>query len=188
MSPLPAALAVLMTLAGVALLYAAWQGRLANRPPAVAAGWSLMGLAFLPWIAAGGMEFGLVLGSVVPGCAAWVFVALQVRRPARSANGRAGSVATLPMSGFTFPGLPDVTRHLWRFVLVVPLAGIAATLISIAFAGLLPWSDLNRWALIVLLMPALWGIFAAWLCSAGRWQVPAGTLLIGALLCAVFLL
>lgn len=160
-------LAALMTLAGAGLLYAAWLGRMWNGAVAVAGGWLILLMALAPWVQALGVEFGVVVGLLAPSLAAWVWVTWQGRQrgePARSDQ--------RPWQTGRWPGAGAAGRQVVRFMVVVPAAGLAATWITITMGSLLPWSEMSRLAAIVILMPVVWGLLAAWLVSATRWQRP----------------
>lgn len=178
--------ALALTAAGVAVLYAVWRGRLAARGGWRLLGWGALAAALVPWTSALGLEFGVTAALLMPPVAAWAFVFLSPgstkrrRRTRAEEPGPASSPDGGPARGRALRWL----RHGLLFVLAVPGAGAAATAASIALVWLLPWTEPNRIALVIFLMPVLWGAAAAWLCADDRLARPLSVVAGGGLLSA----
>ncbi len=81
------------------------------------------------------------------------------RRPART-GGHVPSAVTL-------------ARGVLRFIVAIPVAGAASVLASIAASSALPWKEVDRIALVIFVMPALWGVAAVWAAADSRILRPA---------------
>lgn len=173
-------MAVLAAACGVGALYGSWSRRL--RPAWVVnlIGWSLLTLSLVLWIRTAGAEYGPVFAILVLPVAAWLAVLsnTRVREPVQVRQ-----QASLPAR----PELPAVIRHGALFVGAVPLAAIVSALLALAIVDLLPVHVVNKMALGVLAMPALWGLLAWWMCADPRPLRPAAALILGGVLCSLFL-
>lgn len=177
--------AALLTLGGTGLLHASWRSVLpGHRGRLVLCGWLLLLLALMLWIEATGPEFGTVAGLTVPALSAWLLAGstAETREPKRARARHAGKESSaLDAAG------SDWRHHLLLFVLAVPFAALAASVISVALAELLPWSELNRTALVGFVMPPLWGLLACWLCATTQLLRCVILLLVAATASALYL-
>lgn len=165
--------AMLTTAAGVGLLYLSWCSNTAVFPWSRIGGWLLLFVAMVLWMAAGGIEAGMVIGVCLPGILALLLVvwhqqAEPVKRGRRNKEGGAEKSVLARQSGSQTPGTAVVTRNVAMFLLTVPFAAMTTVLVMMAVSMLLPWSELSRIVLLVIAAPALWGVMAAWLCSDDR--------------------
>ncbi|GAA0729451.1 hypothetical protein [Sphingomonas japonica] len=172
---LAAGLAILLGLGGGYALFAAWRRR--GGWGLVALGWALLLAATLASVAAAGPEFGIAYALLGLSAIGTVFVGWGMEtRPARRA----------PVERDRLPGDgADWRGALARFLLAVPLAGIAAALASVMVTGWLPGENADRHALAILGMPVVWGAAAWWVLADARpWRaasVLTGTAAVAAL-------
>jgi hypothetical protein len=165
-------------LLGVGILHACWRRWLAPRWLAVPAGGALVLLSPRFWVRFGGVELGTAYAALSTALLAWLFVAMsvQVRDPKERRE--------LPRRTAPKLSSPALARALSRFAVVVPLAGTASLLASIAFSTILPWAEADRNALAIFLTPALWGVSAVWAAADQKLRRPAialgGCALLGA--------
>jgi hypothetical protein len=166
------AAALLAALAGVALLYGAWQRRVPRRWLLVPAGWALLFVSGWFWTAGTGAELGITLVLLATSLVAWLFV--WGNRQHRKRRAREDSP-------------PKVTEgrtlidHVLLFVLVVPLAAVASALVSVAASLALPVSEVNAMVAVLVVMPMLWGAAAWWSVADPRTARPATAMVLGAL-------
>jgi hypothetical protein len=175
-----ASMAVFLGAGGVALLYASWRTLLRRKRLAVMAGWSLIAVSFWCWNRSVGAEFGAVIAAMQLSIVAWFFV--LGNRHIRRSIGR-----TQEPVGLNLPRFRSILHHSGRFLVAVPLAASAATMLVLAAAAVLPWADVNRLAFAVLAIPAIWGVLAYWACLETRLLRPALGLVVGGALGAVVL-
>ena len=157
---------------GVGLLYASWRRRVRHKLPALWTAWLLVVASAVLWGRAAGREFGPVIAMLVLPLIAWVFVAAN--HHARGNNGRAQEPARLNL-----PRLRAVGRHAAIFLVSVPLAAAASTLLVLGSTVYLPWAEVDRLALAVLLIPFVWGLFSFWATADARLARPAIGLAVG---------
>jgi hypothetical protein len=172
--------AILSCICGAALLYASWRGRLRPKRLAVTGGWLLIAVSLALWIRAVGAEFGTAIAAMQLSIVAWTLV--MANRHIRRSIGRRQEP-----SGLNLPRFQSVLHHSGRFLVAVPLAACSGTLLALAAVALLPWSEVDRLALAVLLVPLIWGALAYWACLERRLLPPALGLLAGGALGAVVL-
>jgi hypothetical protein len=175
-----ASAAILSGVGGAALLYASWRGRLQPKRLAVTGGWLLIAVSVGFWIRAVGAEFGIAIAAMQLSIVAWTLV--MANRHIRRSIGRRQEP-----SGLDLPRFQSVVHHSGRFLLAVPLAAGSGTLLVLAAVALLPWSEVDRLALAVLLVPLIWGVLAYWACLERRLARPALGLLAGGALGALVL-
>lgn len=157
-------LAGLTCLSGVALLLASWRRWLPLRAWAKTGGWMLIVASAALWMQASGWEFGALYALLTLPLLAWLLIVWQAERrtnaepePMRFALGR--------------PGWPALARQLLLLVMAGPIAGIVSSLLCSALIALLPWQETDRLALLVLLMPVVWGLLLCWCCvDPRRWR------------------
>lgn len=172
--------AVLAAAVGIALLYAAWRKQISGTPLLLWIAWLLIGASILLWSAATGPEFGPVIALLVMPLVAWCFVAANRHIRTSRSPLQEPSAMNLPRAG-------AVARHTAIFLVAVPLAAGAATLMVLGGSALLPWREVDRLALAVLLIPVVWGLFSYWATADVRLARPAIGLAIGGSLGAVLL-
>jgi hypothetical protein len=158
--------AVFTGASGVVLLYASWRKRLRPKRLVVPCGWSLIAISFWFWIRFAGAEFGTVIAAMQLSIVAWIFV--LTNRHMRRSNGRQQEPVAMNL-----PRFQAILHHSSRFLIAVPLAAGAGTMLVLAASILLPWSDANRLAFAVLVMPLMWGVLAYWACLDTRLLRPA---------------
>jgi hypothetical protein len=149
-------LALAITIAGVALLYASWRRLARDQRFVVPAAWLLLGFGASLWIRISGAEFGLAYSFIAMAFAAWSFVA--VGRETRRSTGRRAQPR--------FPGAranrAEIRRIVARAFVAVPLAGAASVLVSVVCVAGLPWGTANRYVFAILVAPIIWAVAAAW--------------------------
>lgn len=157
---------------GVALLHASWRQRFRRKTVVRLIAWLLVATSIGLWGFAAGPEFGPVIALLVLPMVAWVFVA--VNGHVRSNNGRAQEPARLEL-----PRLRAIGRHAAILFVAVPLAACASTLLVLGGTLYLPWQEVDRLALAVLLIPFVWGLFSFWATADPRLARPAAGLAVG---------
>ncbi len=166
------AAALLTAAAGVALLYGAWQSRVPRRRLPVPAGWALLFASGWLWVAGTGTEFGITLLLLTTSLVAWLFVWRNRQHRERRAREDAPPKVTEGRS---------LAEHALLFVLVVPLAAVAAAMVSVALSLALPVSEVNAMVIVLVVMPVLWGAGAWWAAADPRMARPAAAMALGAL-------
>jgi len=166
-----AILASATTLMSISLIYSSWRRWLNPRLLVNLVGWLLLGGSAWLWAQAAGWEFGAVYFIAALPLAAWLFTALQ-------GTWRARNSSPAHTQKLTVPAWPTLARHFGLALLVLPIAGLASALLSLVLTSLLPWQEINRLALITLLMPMLWGLFMFWCCADQKVMRPATTIIV----------
>lgn len=141
--------------AGLALLFGSWRGRIGSRWLPVPVGWLLLLLSAWFWVAGAGVEFGVSLALLVPSGVAWLFVAGNWQRRTRRKRRDAGPPKPVA-------DRRSLSRHALLFLLVVPLAAVASTLLAVALSLALPTAEINAMVTVLAVMPVLWGCAAYW--------------------------
>lgn len=170
-------LAVIAALAGLALLFGAWRRRIAPRRLAVSGGWALLVLSGAFWVAGTGAEFGISLVLLATSAVAWLFVAANRQQRERRDRGE-------PSPPKPVAERRSLARHLILFLLVVPLAAVASTLVSVALSMALPVPTVDAMVAVLVLVPILWGCAAYWTLADSRLVRPAAAMLLGAVVSA----
>lgn len=165
---------------GVALLYASWRKRVRRKTPVLWTAWLFVAASVLFWVRVAGGELGPVIAMLVLPVIAWTFVAAN--RHVRGNPGRRQEPARLDL-----PGLRAVGRHAAIFLVSVPLAASASTLLVLGGTAYLPWKEVDRLALAVLLIPFVWGLFSFWATADPRLSRPALSLAVGGSLGGILL-
>ncbi len=137
-----------------------------GRRPAVAAGWLLLAISTVFWGLAAGAEFGIPYALLFVPLLAWIAVLINLEVRFKKHKEQAAGTIVWPR-GHT------ITQNLLLFLMSVPLAAVAATLVSVTLVRLLPWQELNQFVLAAFLMPVLWGCAAYWVCADSRMLRPA---------------
>lgn len=171
--------AFLLTLAGVAIIYAAWKGR--ERSVArLGAGWSCVAAGFPLWSRSAGVDVGPAIGVVVLTFVALVFVLANGQWSTRS-NGtrirRARSEA--PIS--PLDASPSTDPHRIRLTIMRVIAGgplafaasCAAALLTVAYFDT---PEADRIVIAACLMLFLWSVSLVWVCATRKWMQPVTTL------------
>ena len=153
---LMAAIALTLSVAGIACLRHAWAHRTKIRPYAIAAGWIALGLAIPFWIDVLGAGPGTVLTLTAPSLVAYAAIAagISIRETGRGrANGKALDPEARPRG---------MMRTIGRIVAAGPVAGAAAFLTGAAIAIALPAARIDAFALAAFTLPLVWGGLGAW--------------------------
>jgi hypothetical protein len=173
--------AIACGVAGVGLLYASWTRRLGPRALVIGAGWALVSLSAVFWVRFGGTEFGISWATVAVAITAWGFVALgrEQRRPEERRR--------QPRTAGGGPGWRAVGRTVARILVVAPLTGVASILLSMVIITTLPGDTGNRYVLVLLGAPVVWGALAVWIGTTSRLPAATGLLAAVSTACALLL-
>ncbi|MGE0625571.1 MAG: hypothetical protein AB7I04_24055 [Pseudomonadales bacterium] len=170
-------LAVLAALAGLWLLFAAWRQRHGAVGYRVPLGWSLIVVSGGFWVSGSGAEFGVSLVLLATGAMAWLYVLANLeQRPPRI---RGETNTPKPPAGPR-----TLRRHALLLLLVVPVAAIAATFVSVALSMALPVSEVDAMVVVLVVMPVLWGCAAFWAVADSRTARPALAMALGTIVSA----
>lgn len=168
---------------GLAALFTAWKRR--GGGALIIAGWTLLGLALIPFGIAGGADRGAAQGLTLAMAAALALVAWAgLRDPGKRRAARATSAGErTPRASLN---IALTGRRALVFLLAGPAAAAAAVILSVAAFGLTSGiHPSNQLALTCLLFPIFWAVLAV----AGAWQAPlkwrAGIIAASALLGAL---
>ncbi len=149
--------AVVLTVAGVAVLRRAWNDP--GRRSPVAAGWLLLAAAGLGWLGLADADKAITFAMLAPSPVAFAVIAVGAditrktkRRPVRDA------VQSVELAA----GRSNWWRGLSRIALAGPLSALTALAVSILVATKAPFGDAARLIASGLLAPALWAGFMAW--------------------------
>lgn len=180
MSMTSTTLGIVAGVGGIFCLFAAWRRLVPYRRGAVALGWLLLLASTTLWIRAAGAEYGIVFSLLALSLLGWGAVVInhEVRFRKRKEQ---------PPGAIVWPRGHTVAQNIALFVIAVPLAAGASTLVSVALVRLLPWQALNQFVLALFLMPVLWGCAACWACADNRMLRPGLVLVAGGALSALFL-
>lgn len=171
-----AMLASIATVVGTALIYSSWRRWLGPRTIINFGGWLLIAISAMLWSVAAGWEYGTVYFITALPLIAWIFVSWQVS--VRPSNNSAPNPQPIRLASFNLASGQRLARHAGLFLLAVPMAGFASALLSIFLTSLLPWQEVDRLALISLLMPTLWGLLMFWSCTDPKVIRPTAAILI----------
>ena len=105
-----------------------------------------------------GPEFGSAFALINIAIVAWFFVLSNAEARQKKGLQQALTAARIP-------SIRSIARHGAIFLVAVPLAGVASTLISVAISGLLPWNEIDRITFPLFAMPIIWGCVAFWVCA-----------------------
>lgn len=167
-------------MAGMALLYGAWSGRLGLRAFCNVLGWALITASLFLWIPVSGPEFGPVYAFLVMPLAAWVFVLADPNQ----GNGRG---LLLPRAQLTLPERASMARQFGVFLVAVPLAALTSALLAVEISTWFPWTNVDRVVAGILAMPVIWGLLAWWVCAARTPWLPGFVMLAAGMLSALAL-
>lgn len=145
--------AVLLALAGLALLRARWAGHLVGLPGVRTAGWALVAGAFLTAILVLGPAHGVPVAAGVTTLVAWALVVATIDRRARQDE-------PVPRGIQSVAPAPVWFREGARLLLVVGVCGVVAGGAALATGRLLFTGAPAVLAWAILLFPLLWGTLA----------------------------
>lgn len=147
---------------GVALLRVSWLGKRPCNLPALIGGWLLVAAAFTALTHTCGAEVGATYALLAMSVIAYAVLALGIEnrshKPAR--------VREIALEPEERPS--SWSRALAKALLSIPLAGIAAIGVGVAFAVAMPIPTHDRIVIGGLLVPILWGAGMAWTLSDAR--------------------
>ena len=182
---LPLLAGTALSVAGVACLFGSWNGVTARKAWINGLGWTLLTISVVAWSVASGAEFGTALALCVPGVVAWIFALRTAELREQRVRSRKPLAKVEPAAKIT--DARSWLRHLWLFVLTVPLAAAASATLSITVCRWLPWSDTNEMVLALLLMPFLWGCAAYWIVADPKLSRPTVTVIAAGAISAALL-
>lgn len=156
-------LALLASAAGAGLVFLGW--RREQGAALAAAGWLLAFVAILPWSWALGAEIGSCYAIMVFVCLAWA--AVTWNRDVVTDRWRGVSAGRV-LQRLHRPGLKACALQLLRFLLAVPVAGLASLMLASALVLPLSWSMSAKVAAVIFVFPLLWGAFSVWICAQER--------------------
>ena len=164
-------IAWLFAASAVLLAFCLWRRLLDLR---LAAAWLmlLLSMSFLFFGLAYQPVFAAVYVFLVTPSLAWIFVAYAGTFPTTALT-RSKRTATdwVPR---------NVAGNLAKFFWVIVFSGLASILSVVAVCNLLPWSPIDRMALMVVAGPLVWGMVSAWmLIQQWSWRQPAFLIVIG---------
>lgn len=169
--------ALLLNAGGLFCLYLGWRDASAWARPAAFAGWVLLLLSGWAWSLAMGSEFGLSLLFLISGAGAWLLVIWHYARLEQAQGhrraGKRSPVSAAGSAALSLPGLAVFARQLKRFLIAVPLAGVASALVVTAAVQFLPWQQGDRLVFTLYSVPLVWGAASWWACAAPRSWLPA---------------
>lgn len=174
-NPWPVFAALVLLIAGIRVLYRAWQ-QSHRHWPLISLGWGLLALAHWPWFMAMGIDRGWALATMLPGLGALILIV--GRTPWRDWNhcdrraAKTASSASRPVHWYKL--LPSLLAQ----ILVIGVLSLSAALgVALAVFALLDTSVVNRTvsaAIVALIVwPALmvWGRTKASLLKPALWFI-----------------
>ncbi|WP_416307788.1 hypothetical protein [Neptunicella sp. SCSIO 80796] len=156
---------VLFTLAGIACLYKSWNSKIKSSAQ-VWTGWGSLTISAWCWIQSSGAEFGLSYALISLSVVALILIGWKAEIAVSP------KVAIQPEHVIVYRPAA-IPRNLLLFLLTVPVAGMAAMMITMLLNSLLPLSRVNMMVLSVYLMPVVWGLAAYWVCADDKLARPA---------------
>ncbi|WP_218312501.1 hypothetical protein [Alteromonas antoniana] len=138
-----------LSVAAIATVYRSWR---THAPAWFYSGLMLFILSCIAWATSQGWEFGTVYALCAPALLVWPFIAChQVVMPAPK---------NIPAPRRVAFSLALSVRHLGHALVV--LIGLLATslLVSVAVGIRLPFTDAGQLAVIIVILPLLWGLLA----------------------------
>lgn len=151
-------LAIAAGAAAVGILYARWRKWTKFRGVLIVVAGALATTSLIFWMKVSGPEFGSAFALINFSVAAWLFVLTN-------AEARQGKRLEQAPTAARIPSSRSIARHGAIFLVAVPLAGVASTLVSVAISGLLPWGEIDRISFPLFAIPILWGCVAFWVCA-----------------------
>ena len=181
------AVAFLLSMTGVIWLYAIWRRRAFTlgtfRGLQVIAAWFLIAVAGWCWIHAYGAEFGVSYTLIVLALQAWLVITLTYKRKRLSQSAANQTQPPQRHTSLAFAyGARALPKQLLIALVAIPLAGLAAMLVTVVSTMLLPWENVNLIALGIYTMPIVWGAAAYWACADSKLWRPAISLILISLL------
>lgn len=175
----PSALACLLSLAGMGLVYRGWK---TSHGPSSAMGWAVAVAAALAWVPAVGVEYALVYACFFPALAVWPFIARQASWIAPKARG------PRPRRRPHFDGV-SAAANLGKAVVVAVGLPLAAGIAAVFVGFQLPVTPSAQAATAIVLLPVFTAAFV-WFYLASRRParfLAAGTAATAALSTVMFL-
>ena len=154
----------------VGILYARWRKWTKFRGMVIVVAGALATASLIFWIRVGGSEFGPVYAVINIAIVAWFIVLANTE--VRQNKGQQQVLAAAKL-----PGIRSMAHHVAIFLVAVPLAAVASTLVSIAVSSLLPWNDIDRSVFPLFAMPVVWGCIVFWTCADPKLWRPALSLI-----------
>jgi hypothetical protein len=164
----------------IGLLYARWRKWTKFRGTVLVVAGALATDSLIFWIRVGGPEFGPVYAVINIAIVSWFIVLANAEVRQNKGPGQDFTAAKLP-------GIRSIAHHVAIFLVAVPLAAVASTLVSVAMSNLLPWNEIDRTVLPLFAMPVIWGCVAFWTCADPKLWRPALSLSASASLSAIAL-
>lgn len=164
-------IAVVVSLAAAALVYAGWRRSLAW---AALCGWILAPISVPLWSRALGPEIGFVYAVILFICCAWVLVVIN-REPTRTVERSGQRPLHRPFQRLQWAAPQQCLHHGALFVLAVLVSGVSSMLVSVALVLYLPWTLPLKLAVAIFLYPLLWGALSVWVCAQDKLLQPLVT-------------
>lgn len=161
-------LAFANSLAAVGFIYWSWRQR--GMAMLALAGWLLALTSVVLWSWVLGPQFGVTYAVIIFLCMMWGNVFLGREDPPLLSQ-----VSERPYQALAFPNKSIFLKNCALFLLSVPLTGLLALMLSVAFVLYLPWTMLYKVAVAIFLYPVLWGALSGWICAQKNLVKPAVT-------------
>ena len=168
--PILEMLASLVGIVGSYLVYSGWK---THSTRLAASGWVSL-LATLPlWIAAQGIEYGVIYALSLPAFFVWLGIYQEQKWQ--------GQTKTIQKdkTDWRWNGR-KVLNNVGLVLYMFPLLMIICGLISVSLVYLMPISDTNRVAIAIIAFPILWALFTYWYLVSANKQLPFAIQVIGA--------
>lgn len=163
-------LAIGTAAAAVGILYVRWSKWTNFRSVLILVAGALIAASLSFWMKVGGTEYGPAYAVMNITIVAWFFVLANTE--VRQNKGQQQVLA-----GAKLPGIRSMAHHVAIFLVAVPLAAVASTLVSIAVSSLLPWNEIDRSVFPLFATPVIWGCVAFWTCADPKLWRPALSLI-----------
>lgn len=167
--------ALLVNLAGMLLLFAAWRRR-GRRWPLALVGWAALIGAWALWRGISGPEFASVYVVIATALIAWALIFYNRQ------NKPIKTVAKMPYRPFAFNGA-GWWHGLVRLLVAGPLAAFASLALGLLAVSSMPCDPANRLAGGAFMFLLAWTLMACWACAAARLRRPALVLVLIAGIC-----
>lgn len=175
-------LAIATGTAAVGVLYVRWRQWTMFSGVLIVVSGALATVSLIFWIKVGGPEYGSAYAVLNIVIVAWLVVLANTEV-------RQNKERQQDLTPAKIPGVRSIAHHVSVFLVAVPLAAIASTLVSIAVASLLPWNEINRSVFPLFMTPVVWGCVAFWSCADPKLSRPAiGLIALGGFSAAALLI